>query len=59
MEENTIKEESIDSDDEGGLPKENPLLKNCRAQIPPLDLFDNEITKLKNVEAEIKKIKDQ
>jgi dynein heavy chain, axonemal len=36
--------------------KENPLLKGCRAKIPNLELFDEEITKLKHVQSDIEKI---
>lgn len=36
--------------------KENPLLKGCRAKLPPLDLFDEKITNLKAIQAEIVKI---
>lgn len=36
-------------EDEEEIGKVNPLLKGCRAKIPPLDMFDDNITQLKLV----------
>ena len=36
--------------------RENILLKGCREQIPSLDLFDEKITKLKELQIEVSKI---
>lgn len=60
MEANEPKDEPKDLDAEdgetAGVMKENPLLKGCRAKIPNLELFDEEITRLKAVQQSIERI---
>lgn len=57
LENNEPKDAPIDpEDDQEVVLRENPLLKNCRAKIPSLELFDEEITRLKAVQNSIEKI---
>lgn len=57
LDENEVDDYKGDEEEEGSnLQKENPLLQGCRAKIPPLDMFDDNITLLKQVQSEIEKI---
>lgn len=49
-------EKADQDDEEGHSDKDNILLRNARARIPNLDLFDEKITNLKAIQVEINKI---
>lgn len=56
LEKNLEKDENNNDDDDDHVKKENPLLHGCRAKIPPMDLFDENITNLKAIQTKIDKI---
>jgi hypothetical protein len=43
-------------EDDSEVPGENPLLKNCRGNIPSMELFEKQIIKYKTMQQDIQRL---